>query len=322
MATVEQQQAPDFPRDAFPPPVPRHPHGHAPQNPGVLPVSPNGQPEGYWQDVPQPVGIVGAQIQEPHRDHFDVAYRGTVDYHPPPLHDPAAQYVFPDVGHAQEIYAQGQPNAPNQEHAFFGRALHRVAPVPAQAASRDRDSLAHQIPAPGQPASRNLRRLASRYLHHPDSQIGIVCRDSVEVALVFLTQGIGCVIRLWCGVMEDHEIAQVALRDIRRRDETNMGTIVYQDHVSGYLSVFILLTSHALMFTLSAGATNAVAHVLDSEQRRIGSGKPSVSHDARRDPRRLALVREAGPIIDPPPTQTDGNNPSGVVAKQRGASGK
>jgi len=102
-----------------------------------------------------------------------VAYNGTVDYHPLPQHDPAAQYVFPDVGHAQDIYAQGQPNTPqNQERALFGRALHRVAPVPSQAAFRE--PLAHQIPTPDQRASRNLRRLASRYLHHPDSQIGLI----------------------------------------------------------------------------------------------------------------------------------------------------
>jgi len=36
------------------------------------------------------------------------------------------------------------------------------------------DPFAHRIPAPGQLAAENLRRLAIRYLHRPDSQVDLV----------------------------------------------------------------------------------------------------------------------------------------------------
>ena len=39
-------------------------------------------------------------------------------------------------------------------------------------------SFVHRVPTPDPAGAENLRRLASRYLHHPDSQVGMV---SVEV---------------------------------------------------------------------------------------------------------------------------------------------
>jgi len=50
-----------------------------------------------------------------------------------------------------------------------------VAPAPVQAAFHD--PFAHQIPAPVQPAAGNLRRLAGRYLYHPDSQVDLVSME-------------------------------------------------------------------------------------------------------------------------------------------------
>jgi hypothetical protein len=47
-----------------------------------------------------------------------------------------------------------------------------ILPLLAEAAFPD--PAAHRIPAPGQPAAENLRRLAIRYVHHPASQVDLV----------------------------------------------------------------------------------------------------------------------------------------------------
>lgn len=102
--------------------------------------------------------------------------------------------MFQDVGLGQGIVAQAQPNAPvgtkpftckhsrcdvsqqeNLEHAFIGYPPQQIALGPVQAAFPD--PFAHRIPVPGQPAADNLRRLASRYLHHPNSQVRMVCME-------------------------------------------------------------------------------------------------------------------------------------------------
>jgi hypothetical protein len=36
----------------------------------------------------------------------------------------------------------------------------------------------HQIPTPNQAGAENLRRLAIRYLHHPDAQVGMVSMEA------------------------------------------------------------------------------------------------------------------------------------------------
>jgi len=75
----------------------------------VPPAPGHGQPEGHREDIPPPIGGVAGpgRVQDPHR--IDMAYQGIVDYRPHPLANPA--YIFPDVGHAQGIQAQVQPNA-------------------------------------------------------------------------------------------------------------------------------------------------------------------------------------------------------------------
>ena len=60
----------------------------------------------------------------------------------------------------------------NQGNNSFGGASLGVVQGPTQAAFPD--PLAHQNPGPCQPAAENLRRLASRYVLHPDSQIDMV----------------------------------------------------------------------------------------------------------------------------------------------------
>ena len=62
----------------------------------------------------------------------------------------------------------------NQGSGPFCNALQgdQVVPDPTRAALPEPS--AHQAPALGQSKAENLRRLASRYLNHPDSQIDMV----------------------------------------------------------------------------------------------------------------------------------------------------
>ena len=39
------------------------------------------------------------------------------------------------------------------------------------------NELRHQVPALGEPATEILRRLANRYLNHPDTQVDMVCME-------------------------------------------------------------------------------------------------------------------------------------------------
>ena len=68
-----------------------------------------------------------------------------------------------------------------QEHDILDFASQHVPPFPVQVALPD--PVAHQIPAPGQPAVDNLRRLAIRFLHHPDSQIDLISMEPGMVGL-------------------------------------------------------------------------------------------------------------------------------------------
>ena len=58
-----------------------------------------------------------------------------------------------------------------QGNDIFGYAPQGVVPGPIHAAFPA--SSTHR-PAPGQSAAENLRRLASLYVHHPDSQVDMV----------------------------------------------------------------------------------------------------------------------------------------------------
>jgi len=153
-------------------PVP-HRANDFPQNALALPAPPNGQPERHREDIPPPVrDVSGPQV--PH--HFDVAYQGVVDHHPQPL-DPA--YVFPNAGLAQGIPAQAQPNAPvnPERNPFgFGYAPQNIAPGLVQAAF-PHPFVHHRVPTPNPAGAEDLRRLASRYVHHPDAQVGTVSME-------------------------------------------------------------------------------------------------------------------------------------------------
>jgi len=174
MAGVGVQQPTYSPRDMFPSFIPIQP-----QNIQVLPITPANdvQLEHHLHiDTPQLVGGVVARgrLHDPH--HIDVAYRGMVGYQPLPLHDPTAQYMFPDIGHDQGINPQAQPNPPDYHGRGpfgYGQAPQHVARGPDPVAFHDR--FVHQMPAPDQPraAAENLRQLASRYLNHPDSRVDL-----------------------------------------------------------------------------------------------------------------------------------------------------
>ena len=62
----------------------------------------------------------------------------------------------------------------NQGSDPFGNALQGVQVVPDPTRAALPDSSVHRAPALGQSTADNLRRLASRYLNHPDSQIDVV----------------------------------------------------------------------------------------------------------------------------------------------------
>jgi len=153
------------PADAFPrttqPPPPNH--ALLPQNSNVVQIpAPNGPTEGGWgESFADP-----ERPQDPH--HVNVAYHGM---------QPTVPYVLPNVG-LQGIAAQGQPIPPNREYDRFGYAPQHVAPglAPAQALP-----FGHrvQVPAPGQAGAENIRRFASRYLHHPSSRVDMIGMEPV-----------------------------------------------------------------------------------------------------------------------------------------------
>ena len=62
----------------------------------------------------------------------------------------------------------------NQGSDPVGNALQGVQVVPDPTRAALPDPSAHWVPALGQSTAENLRRLASRYLNHPDSQIDMV----------------------------------------------------------------------------------------------------------------------------------------------------
>jgi hypothetical protein len=64
----------------------------------------------------------------------------------------------------------------NLERNPFGYVPRHNAPDPVQAAFPH--PFIHRIPTPNQAGGENLRRLASRYLHHPDAQVRAVCMEA------------------------------------------------------------------------------------------------------------------------------------------------
>jgi hypothetical protein len=63
----------------------------------------------------------------------------------------------------------------NQEYGAFGPQHVAPGPVPAQGGFPH--LLLHQVAAPGQSGAESIRRLASRYLHQPNSRVDSVCME-------------------------------------------------------------------------------------------------------------------------------------------------
>jgi hypothetical protein len=61
----------------------------------------------------------------------------------------------------------------NQGNVSFGYVPQGMVPGSTQVAFPGPSS-GHRTPVFGQPAGENLRRLASHYVNHPDSQVGMV----------------------------------------------------------------------------------------------------------------------------------------------------
>ncbi|KAH9992010.1 hypothetical protein BJV74DRAFT_795886 [Russula compacta] len=173
-----QPQAHHFPGDSFPRTVPRLRDPHVPHNDGAFPATGNGQPECQWEDVPPAIrnGAMQGRLQDPY--HINVAnYR--IAHYPPLPGGPTAPYMHVNVeldqgGPEREeaIYPLDLSPQGNQENEIFGYDPQRLLPGSTQAAFPNPS--AHQAPALDRPAAENLRRLASRYLQHPDSQIDMI----------------------------------------------------------------------------------------------------------------------------------------------------
>lgn len=103
----------------------------------------------------------------------------------------AAPHTFRDVGFAQGIPQQGQANAlvssnsgslstcltdtslqENREYDLLDHVPQHVIPGPAQAAFHP--PFVHQALIPDQLREDSLRRLARRFLYHPDSRVNMV----------------------------------------------------------------------------------------------------------------------------------------------------
>ena len=69
-------------------------------------------------------------------------------------------------------FLMGPSPQENPGNDYFGHGPNGVVPGPTQAAFSN--SSTHRAVDVGQPATENLRRLASRYIHHPGSQIDMV----------------------------------------------------------------------------------------------------------------------------------------------------
>ncbi|KAI9512768.1 hypothetical protein F5148DRAFT_734032 [Russula earlei] len=160
--------------------------------PAFLPAGGDRQFEGQleWEDVPLLVrnGTMHGTLPDPYHT-TNLANYGMVNYPPPPgvstiLHvvsinkysyQPPQDHAVPHVGLAQGILAPEQVHFPENEgngHFHFNYAPQGAEPEHTQAGLPD--GLAHQAPAFGQPTRENLRRLASRYVHHPGSQVDMV----------------------------------------------------------------------------------------------------------------------------------------------------
>jgi len=178
MANIEQQQDNHLPGDSFPHSAPRDNH-HA----EIFPAHNNGQLDRHWEGTPPTVanGAVHGALQGPHQ--IDRANYGVKFYNdnPPPgagnhinhTNFHAAPFMYHNVGLVQGVPDHEQVIAPEtQYNGPFCHPPQGVMPGLIQAGFADPSS--QQAHPSGQPTAENLRRVASRYLHHPGSWVDMV----------------------------------------------------------------------------------------------------------------------------------------------------
>ncbi|KAI0306194.1 hypothetical protein B0F90DRAFT_1696957 [Multifurca ochricompacta] len=126
----------------------------------------------HENQIPPPVGDMDAQGR-PHDPLYMSRGPPGMRFHYPPVSNNAMPpYIYHNVGAAQGIPVQAQvATAELQGNGGFGYAPQYTAPVPTGAFPNE---WPHQAPVPSEPAAERFRRLASRYLHHPDSLVHMV----------------------------------------------------------------------------------------------------------------------------------------------------
>ncbi|KAI9464779.1 hypothetical protein F5148DRAFT_1209626 [Russula earlei] len=152
MADREPLQANRFAgRSNLLPPIPRPQESHRSHDAAFLPSPGHDQFASQWEGVPLAVGSAAIQGTLRNLHHTNITHDG-IESHLPPPGDPVVPHIYPNVGLAQGVRVHEQANFPENRPGYP-------------------DTLAYQAPAFGQSVREYLRWLASRYVHHPDSQV-------------------------------------------------------------------------------------------------------------------------------------------------------
>ncbi|KAI0306186.1 hypothetical protein B0F90DRAFT_1696878 [Multifurca ochricompacta] len=122
--------------------------------------------------IPPPVRDMDSQGR-PHDPLYMSRGPPDMGFHYPPVSNNAMPpYIYHNVGATQGTTAQAQVVTPEfQGNGGLGYAPQYTAPVPTGVLPNE---WPHQAPIPNEPAAERFRRLASRYLHHPDSLVHMV----------------------------------------------------------------------------------------------------------------------------------------------------
>ncbi|KAI0293568.1 hypothetical protein BC826DRAFT_969102 [Russula brevipes] len=170
-------QRPQSPPSSYRHTVPDQLRGHAAtiQSAVLLPVNAASyrRPDGHWGAVPSPLPNLAAQGEPQDLQYMDMSNHDMVHYRPSLPTDLAPPNLYLDRGtnnYARVASAATQSVAPPAP-GNHGHAAQHAAEGPAQAFP---DGWPHRGPVPNDPAAEVLRRLASRYLHQPGSEVYMV----------------------------------------------------------------------------------------------------------------------------------------------------
>ncbi|KAI0248282.1 hypothetical protein BJV78DRAFT_1156600 [Lactifluus subvellereus] len=140
----------------------------------VPPAAGDGQRQ---EDIPMPIEELATQDQAHHLRYFDSAQHNVMHHLPPPPNPVVPDelgfndYATPieDPGARAQVYDPPTPQF--QRNDVFAYAPQRATAGPDRAFP---DEWLYQVPALILPRAENLRRLASRYVHHPDARVDMV----------------------------------------------------------------------------------------------------------------------------------------------------